>query len=216
MVRQLRKGFNNMSISTTPPRTFREVRVGAMAETMLSLFDCAGVEKNSAVYISTPITTGELLITWHENAPDSRPKEAALDPAELRSKVIEQNLATVVPLVQRVRAHFDPVRVIEPVSMGEVPDWEQGDYHAFWCAVVERYANTVVLNDGWHLSNGCATEFATAVLAEHSILDHNLVPLLVHQALNLLKESTERLDAVGLDASILREVISAVGQHAEA
>jgi hypothetical protein len=197
----------------TPSCTFRNVRVSPIAETMLSLFKCTGVETNSAVYVSTPITTGELLISWHEGT-NSTPERAVLDPGELRSTVIEQNLATVIPLIQRVRTHFDPVPVIEPVSMSEVPDWLQPDYHRFWCAFVERFANTIVLNQGWHLSNGCATEFATAVLAEHRILDHNLDPLPIHRGLQLLNKAVDRLETAQLDTSILRSVVSAVRQHA--
>lgn len=212
MVCQLRKGSNNMTVATKLPRTFRDVIVNPTAETMLSLFACAGIEKNSAVYVSTPITTGELLISWHEGK-GSKAARNALDSNELRSEVIERNLATVGPLIQRVRMRFDQSTVIEPVSMKDVPGWQQSDYHAFWCAFVERYANTVVFNKGWHLSNGCAAEFATAVLAGHRILDHNLETLSILRALGLIEKAIERLNGTGLDASVLREAQTAVRQH---
>jgi hypothetical protein len=204
MLGEPEKGAYSMSADTTVARAFRGIALGELGETMLTVFDCSGITKHSATYISTPITTGELLLLWHEG------NDTSLSHEELRAKVIHRNLVTVQPLIERVRKTESSAAVVEPVSMIDVPGWTQPDYRAFWCAFIERYANRVVFNEGWHLSNGCAAEFATATLAGHELLDDQLEDLPVEKAIEQVESGFARLEAAGLDTTLLRRTVAAV------
>jgi hypothetical protein len=201
-----KKGAHPMSVDTTAVNFYKGIALGDLGETMLTIFECTGIARNTATYISTPITTGELLLLWHEE------NGSPLSHEELRAQVIQRNLATVEPLIERVRAAESPAPVVEPVSMIDVPGWGQPEYHAFWCAFIERYANRVVFNEGWHLSNGCVAEFATAALAEYELLDHNLEPLPIEKAIALIESGLERLESAGLDTSLLRRAVATIRQ----
>jgi len=206
MLGEPEKDAHSMSVDTTVASAYRDIALGGLGETMLTVFACTGITKHSATYISTPITTGELLLLWHEG------NDTSLSREELRAHVIRRNLATVQPLIERVRKTESPAPVIEPVSMIDVPGWTQPDYHAFWCAFIERYAYRVVFNEGWYLSNGCAAEFATAVLAGHELLNDQLEELPVEKAIEQIESGFARLEAAGLDTTLLRRAVTAVRQ----
>lgn len=197
------EGSDGMSVALGTPNLYTGVQVGELAEALLSVFECSGIKPNDATYVSTPITTGDLLIRWYEEHGDKG------DRSDIRSAVVETNLATVRPLIQRIRTANPGVTVVEPASMRDIPGWAQPDYHSYWCAFVERFANRVVFNEGWQLSNGCAAEFATAALSGHELFNHRLEPMSVEEGVELIESSYQRLMSVGLDTTLLRRAAEA-------
>jgi hypothetical protein len=156
------------------------------------------------VYISTPLTSGELVISWHELRMAG---EGLQGPS--KEKVFSENRARARSLIERARASFQ-TPVIEPVSFTDVPGWTQPDYHSFWCAVIERHAYAVVFNRDWHLSTGCAAEFAAAVLSGAEIYDDEFEPMQIEVGLDLLRDSHARLANAKLSTSMLDDVFSAL------
>lgn len=152
---------------------------------MLAAIGCA-LEPRSAVYLSTPITTGRRFVEWR------RGTGAELSPgssAYLRRRaeeVIEPNRSDIAPLVRWLRTRFqDPV--IDPTALEAVPGWEQFDYHRFWAEVIERYAHTAVFAEGWQYSSGCVLELAAAVSADATLLRDDLAPLNPKDAVQLIE-----------------------------
>lgn len=152
---------------------------------MLAAIGCA-LEPRSAVYLSTPITTGRRFVEWRRGTgADLTPGS----PAYLRRRgeeVIEPNRSDIAPLVRWLRTRFqDPV--IDPTALEAVPGWEQFDYHRFWAEVIERYAHTAVFAEGWQYSSGCVLELAAAVSADAILLRHDLAPLKPKDAVELIE-----------------------------
>ena len=90
--------------------------------------------------------------------------------------MIEPNRAMVRAIVEHLRADLCRV-VIDPTSFPDREGWTQPDYHAFWAAVIERFAGTVVFADGWQYSNGCSYEFLIAQTTGVETLDQRRCPL---------------------------------------
>lgn len=189
---------------------FANVQVSGVAEAMLSLFACAGLQPDEVVYVSTPITSGELFLSRLE---EQRSSQSQISHADLREQVIQENLASVRPFTKAVRDAVAPRSVVEPVSLSDVPEWEQFDYHAFWCAFIERYAHTVVFNDGWHFSNGCAAEFAAAVIKGCQVLDREFRPIPPGVGAEMLDQAADRVRTLGLDVTLLVAAATAVRDH---
>lgn len=179
---------------------FQDVDTDPTGELILSAFVCAGAIDREVVYVSTPITTGALLI------------ESTSDASRHRSQaeVIRANIAGAKAVTERARSAFPNELIIEPTSLRDVGDYEQFDYHRLWCALIERFVNVVVFNDGWQYSTGCATEFATAVLAGARILDHHLNDMPIPDAARMLEEASSSLEQAGRSAETHELVLSAV------
>jgi hypothetical protein len=155
------------------------------------------VEDRGAVYVSTPITTGQRFVEWR------RGSGAALAPSgdhyrrEHDRQVVQRNREHAKPIVRAVRERGWGI-VIDPTSVHDVPGWQQRDYHAFWAQVIERYAGTVVFADGWEYSSGGAWEFLTAVRTGARLLREDLEPLTVEEGERLIKDAIVALEADGV------------------
>jgi hypothetical protein len=87
--------------------------------------------------------------------------------------------------------------VIDP-SCFFVEGWPQEDYLELWCRVVERYASIVILNDGWEYSNGCVTEYITAVSHGIETLNIHGESITLEVALTLLSVSIDAYGQMGM------------------
>ena len=152
---------------------------------MTAVLACV-VGQQSAVYVSTPITTGERFVTW------KRGLAAAVRTGDdeyskgLLEHVVTPNRAQVAGLVERLRSTSDSP-VIDPTALEDVPGWQQLDYHGFWTEVIRRYAHTVVFAEGWHYSSGCVLELATAAEAGVALLRQDPEPLTSAKARDLVR-----------------------------
>ncbi|MBN9606217.1 MAG: hypothetical protein J0G30_06370 [Actinomycetales bacterium] len=124
--------------------------------------------------------------------------------------MIGANIAAAKEVTERTRSAFPEDLVIEPTSLLGIVGYEQVDYHRLWCALIERYADFVVLNEGWQYSTGCATEFATAAISGARILDHDLNEMPISDGARLLDEAMSRLEQLGRSAETHRLALSAV------
>jgi hypothetical protein len=184
---------------------------GRLREWMAAALACT-LEPRTALYVSTPITTGARFVAWR------RGPGAALDPAseeyhhERLARVVTPNREAVVALVAETRERVgEPV--IDPTTLEDVPGWQQFDYHRFWVDVIERFAHAVVFVDGWEYSSGCVLELAAAARCRLALLrpDGTTLPRaearqLVHAAIDDVRGDavlpTEPLEAAlsALDA----------------
>lgn len=134
---------------------------GRLRQWMVAAVGCA-VQPCSALYVSTPITTGARFVAWR------RGRGAGLDPAsddyrrERLAAVIEPNRRAAAVVVADLRRRLGHP-VVDPTSLEDVPGWQQLDYHRLWVEVVERFATAVLFTDGWEYSSGCVLELAAAV-----------------------------------------------------
>ena len=184
---------------------FHNIELDPLGNSMLELFECAGINGRSAAYVSTPLTTGETVIKWHEDR--QRGRDSFRPGAD---EIIRANRDQARALISRVRERFQ-TPVIDPVALTDVPGWSQTDYHRFWCALIERYAYAVIFNKGWHLSTGCVAEFATAILTGAELYDDELRPLSQELGIALLQQSHVRLTEAELPTFMLDEVLPILG-----
>jgi hypothetical protein len=177
---------------------------------MLGVLPSVGARPNHEVYFSTPITTGEHFVQWrrHDDIDDEHPEYQERH----RQHVVEKNLERVVPIVARLRQHFTDRLVIDPTQLPDVDGWAQHDYHAFWCAVVAEYASQVVFANGWQYSNGCVTEFTTAVRNGIPTLTEDLTPLPPHEGAQMVSAAVAELTRVGDEPVRLRAALAGVEQ----
>lgn len=157
-----------------------------------------------AAYVSTPITTGPALLAWRRGLGRShRPGSAAH--GAFVEQMIAENTARARPLVAVLEDHLG-VPVIDPTRLGQIPGWEQRDYHEFWVQVIRNFVHTVVFADGWQFSTGCTLEFESAVTENLTVMDARMQPLDESIGGALLGDAIVELEASGLDASVQRRV----------
>lgn len=103
---------------------------------------------------------------------------------------------------------------MDPTAL-EVPVWTQDDYHAFWTRLITDYVGTVVFNDGWEYSTGCAREYAAALKAKATLLDAALSELRPTVALMSINRAVERLEeeshSIGSLIRAKRSIEEAIG-----
>lgn len=180
----------------------------ALMDVLIGFAACFGAERRSAVYVSTPITTGPLFAEWYLRQADVGSTDYA---ARLREQIIAPNLERARPLVLACRDRFQGRLVIDPTGLPDVPGWSQYDYHEFWTRLIDRCIGVVVFAPGWEYSNGCALEFAAACNAGAELLSSTFRPLAVQEGARMLERAARKLAAVGADDSALRLALSRCG-----
>lgn len=179
---------------------------------MLAALGCA-LEPRSAVYLSTPITTGLRFVAWRRGPGADLAVETPEYRRRCADEVIAPNRNEIAPLVEFLRDRFDDP-VIDPTALEDVPGWEQLDYHRFWTEAIDRYAHTAVFADGWEYSSGCVLELAAAVSAGATLLCQDLTPLAPEDAAELTEGAVADVsrDDV-LPQEPLRTALEALQRH---
>jgi hypothetical protein len=141
------------------------------------------------------MTTGPAFVRWKQQLGNEITESDRRYWIEHQSKVVEENLARVAPVVVRLRKTL-PDPLIEPTSLS-VAGWTQGDYRAFWCEVIRRWCHSIVLSEGWQFSTGCCFEATAAI----------------HMGLHLLNEDLEEIDTavVAANVSEARDELVSIG-----
>jgi hypothetical protein len=165
-----------------------------LAAVLNSFAGCFGLQRNLVAYVSTPITTGRRFYDWLAGSGYRDESGEAYRLAHAR-EVIAVNQTSAHDLVLWVRKVLGKV-VIDPTSL-EVPDWTQDNYHAFWTRLITDNVGTVVFNDGWEYSTGCAKEFAASLYCGAETLDTKLSHLPPTLALDMLDRAISRLHSEG-------------------
>ena len=128
--------------------------------------------RRTAIYVSTPITTGPAFIEWMQTKGQYLNKDSNDYRSALKADVI-------LPNVRRTAASIELLRwrrmglIINPATL-EVPGWQQSDYHRFWTIVLHRHARRVILLKGWQYSRGCTIEFEAAQKLGVDCVDESL------------------------------------------
>jgi len=159
-----------------PPQSTRNQNITTFLELIGTV-----IEKRSAIYLSTPITT---------------PK---------RFRGVESNRTEVQRLVQSLRNKFSRV-VINPTALNDLPGWTQDDYRVFWARVIENYADIVVFSDGWQYSNGCAFEFLIAYKNRIQMLDVRQHPLTLDKGIKLITSGINEMQRRNVPRKFLESV----------
>jgi hypothetical protein len=181
-----------------PPAAEQHDEIQALLEGFASV-----VDGRTALYVSSPLTTGQLAADWHaENG-------AGRSPEHFRTEVVEPNRRAAARYVRELREATKRV-VVDPTAVEDLPGWKQADYHVFWGKVIERYAETVVFRSGWQYSNGCAYELVVAHRSGATVLDESLAPLGVADGVKLLTAAVEECEARGVSAEFLRGAAEAL------
>jgi hypothetical protein len=170
----------------------------------------AFVEGRTALYVSSPLTTGRRAFQWHvsNGFVGTRHKQEVND-NKFRRDVIELNRSDATAYVRRLRQTTRQV-VIDPTAMGDIPGWTQGDYQAFWGNVIERYAESVIFRDGWMFSNGCAYEFFVAQKSGARMLRADRTPLNLVEGRELINQAVEESHTTKVAAGFLQDVLVAL------
>lgn len=175
---------------------------------LLSMARCFHVR--DAIYVSTPITTGRLLIDMRRGEVlGTGVQTQERPPADWQNLIRERNLEMAHELVSLVQERTT-TSVIDPTQLVDIPGWDQSDYHRFWTELIAEFAKTVVFADGWQYSSGCALEFVAAVDANCSLMDHHLRPLSIQQGVALLKQAVEDLRGAGLGSDQTTQAIESL------
>jgi hypothetical protein len=151
---------------------------------LLDMLTCV-LQERSAVYVSSPITSGReyskwLLTTGHPS-PETNPdyfdqfRRFVVEPNRQRARIFVRNLRQISARV-----------VIDPSALHDFPGWTQEDYRFLWGRAIERYADTVVFREGWQFSSGCSYEFLVACLSRAETLREDLTPLSLDEGRSLI------------------------------
>lgn len=163
---------------------------------------------HSAVYVSTPITSGRRFAAW------SKGRNVELDLShpetyqEFVREVLEPNSQHARKIIHQLRRSFPKV-LIDPTALKDIEGWIQDDYRVLWGKVIEQYAGTVVFLDGWQYSNGCAYEFLVAnrITRLPSVLQERLETLTLEEGIRLVKSAVVELQTSKLPTNFLRQVL---------
>jgi len=190
--------------SAFPPVSSRTVEIDQLVGLFASV--CDG---RTAIYVSTPLTTGKRLSEWSTHS-GRGPAHPEYDQG-LRVHVVEPNRADARLFVADRRRATGRI-VIDPGALDDVPGWTQNDYRAFWGRVIERYASTVVFREGWEHSSGCSYEFLVSLQTGAETFDAELRPLSAQRGLSLLRDAIDECDRTNSPAAFLSSVANALSQ----
>jgi hypothetical protein len=183
-----------------PPRPKHDRTIAPLVDSLAAV-----VEGRSAIYVSSPLTTGERAFEWHvQNA--SPPVSASRLQRNFARDVVEPNREEAARYVRQLRRATPGVVVIDPTALRDIPGWRQDDYRALWAEVIGRYAETVVLRDGWQYSSGCAYEFLVAYTTGAEVVREDLSSLPIQEGIRLVGEAIEETRRQGASAEFLRRV----------
>jgi hypothetical protein len=160
-----------------------------------------------AIYLSTPITTGRMLLDWLADRRTDTSADASVSGDLVREEVIEANLARLGPLRQRIRSENPEAHLIDPTTL-EMPGWSQWQYHRLWVEVIESLVDRIVFADGWELSTGCTIEYATGLALGIPMQSASGEALLPEEASVLLRDAAQTIRVAGRDPAVALDAIA--------
>lgn len=162
------------------------------------------LERGSAIYCSTPITTGLVFAEW-------RAESGAAETDHNYAAALDYNVRRVN--VQRARSIIQDLReklrdpIIDPTSFPQLADWTKPTYLAMWQEVIRRYAHTVVMLPGWQYSAGCCVEYRTAIELGITCVSAAAQELNPKQAENWIDDAIKHYDKLGVNPSGLKSTL---------
>ena len=173
---------------------------------MISFATCYGHDEASAVYVSTPITTGRNYLEWLRLGNKGADNDADSYPVSREVFVTAKNIDQAAKLVRRVRAKYtNPV--IDPTGLQDIDSWNQNDYHQFWIKVIRQLVSIIIFADGWEYSNGSTLEYVCGLEKGLGLLSHHYQPLTPLIALAKLKSAVADYGEQNVKSKILDDAV---------
>lgn len=172
------------------------MRMNCVANMCLNIFDCV-LSPSSAVYLSTPVTTGERFYRWVKGggAPHAPSRTIISDNTEFANTTAE---------------HLRKITnkgVINPAAFYQ-ESWTQQMYLSFWVDVITRFASEVWFNDGWEFSNGCTYEFCAAFEAGIPCFSLDGQRIEPAHAIELISVAIKKMSLVYMNTASLESTLS--------
>jgi hypothetical protein len=170
------------------------------------------VDAESAIYCSTPITTGRRYVDWllRHGLDFSSIDDAPLPlRADHMRYVVEHNVRHAAEVSGRIRSAHRRA-VIDPAAIPHIEGWRQDDWLSFWEDVIDRFAQSLVFVDGWEYSLGCTHEYAYALSRNKPCFDERLTDLRVGRGIDLIGAACETMTQLGGNAAKLRRNLQTV------
>ena len=186
-----------------PPRPDHPEEVAKIAEAFAAV-----VEGRAALYVSSPLTTGQRFIDWRGSTSAPDPRDVAY-PEAFRRAVFEPNRENAKAFVARLREERADV-VINPTGLPDLEGWTQRDYRSLWGEVIRRYVRLVVFRNGWEYSDGCTYEFFVAARHGVSMVFENLSPMTAEEGLGLVGTAVDEKLATGASPEFAFAVLAAM------
>jgi hypothetical protein len=172
------------------------------SEHLLAAYSSA-LAPRSALYISTPITSGERFLTWaakYLGSAVSVDEAIRLHREEHTREVVEPNVLHAAKVAEHARARSQ-FPVINPARVPHINGWRQADWIAFWEKVIQECCLAVMALDGWELSFGCAHEVVFALEHGIPVYSERHEQLSLEAIKNQLSAALQKLGAVNADTS---------------
>lgn len=191
-----------------------EIDKNITQDAMLSFASCFGLHESSAVYVSSPITTGKNYLEWLKL--DDRSADIHHDDESLTREVFVtvKNIEQAAELVRKVRDKYtNPV--IDPTRLEDVTGWTQNDYHKFWVKLIRKSVSIIVFADGWEYSNGSTLEYICGLEKGLALITHDFQTLTPDFALAKLKSAVDDFREQEVTSEILEDAIRFLESRAE-
>lgn len=142
------------------------------------------IPDRSALYVSTPITSGRLLIQLIGEGLESKHVNWERIHSE---RVVQPNIQRAAEIVARIRAIQTNLCVIDPTALEDIEGWQQVDYRLFWTNVIREFTSAVAFVDGWEFSEGCCHEMVAALSVSSRVLNEELEVLTPQQIIAIVE-----------------------------
>lgn len=169
--------------------------------TFVSALKCILGDKK-AVYASTPITNGPILLEQLLINPNVLRYSKAEYAAFIENEVVVRNIIQAKAFVNRVRSLLQSIVIDPSAFISEF--YSQDDYNELWGEVINRFVSEIWFNQGWNYSRGCINEYVIALEKGIPAFDHNGKELLKKSALILINQSIHDFSTIGADVNHLR------------
>ena len=166
------------------------------------------IGEGKAIYVSTPITNGPLLLEKIANDKkllDLSEKDFA---AYVCREIVPANEDRARRFVRKLR-NMGLGIVIDPSAFFS-DDLAQEDYLILWGEVIKRFAIAVWFNRGWAFSKGCVAEYCIAIENGISTFDDEGNELSVAQAVDQISKAIVAFATVGWDVSALEKQVDSL------
>jgi hypothetical protein len=182
-------------------------------EVMLDVYKTV-ISETDAIYCSGPLTSGRRAIDWYKRHP-TFPREVDALPFELRREftesVVNENAKQLRHFVSEIRKTTHRV-VIDPSAIQE-SNWSQGQWLEFWCEVIAKFVQTVVLVPDWQYSKGACVECLFALQLERQVRLHDHSVIEYHRASECIQSAGVELEANGFGSGHFERISQLVEQY---
>lgn len=170
------------------------------------------INDTSAIYISTPMTSGLLYMKAFESLTEDE-KKTGLD-ADRRNSLFNENCQHARSVAAMTRLHFPTSVVIDPTRI-EIEGWEQNDYLTFWRQVIIDNVQVIRFVNNWHYSNGCAYEFLIGAITNKVMIDEEENTIYPLKGRDLIQRAYDEHLENGYDNQFLLSVIKSLDKGME-